>query len=114
MKKVWLVFVLLFIVTAANFTVAGDIFTTYSQLEEEAKSVVQNLNDFQEFVQYFSIETGSGIGGWIYFCKSNPPLQNQQNGKFFQGIIYKTKNNGFKLVFLDRTPEIVITSKEFK
>jgi PBP1b-binding outer membrane lipoprotein LpoB len=115
MKK--LVTVVILLVVAL---VVGGCSSHQSSSKEEAKFVIQNLPDFQEFVQYLSVETTSNIDPYptkptVY--QSAPLLQFQEGqGKgCVHEVIYKTKSGSFKLVLLkdDRPPKITAT-KEFK
>jgi len=111
MKKVSLFVVLLFVVAIVACA------NTQSSSIEEAKYTVEHQSDFQEIIQYFSVEA---VGlppipanpPRIY--KSDPEFVKQYTN-FIHEIIYKTKSGSFKLVLLndDKPPKIVAT-KEIK
>lgn len=86
--------------------------------EAEAKYFVEHLDDFQQFVQYFSVESKGNILSWapdppnVY--KSEPALKDEGKN-FVHEIIYKTKNGSFKFVVLnDDRPSKVIATVEFR
>lgn len=81
---------------------------------EEARYVVQQMPDFKELIQYFSVRSGRCIGvplapPWIEY--SDPKMEKNW---FVHAVIYKTKNNTFKLILLDDSrPPKIVTMKEF-
>lgn len=108
MKKLRLILVVLFIFFAA---------CSNRQLSSinEAKYIIEHSADFQEFVQYLSVESIGILSADPSIYKAEPSFGNQKNKEFVHVIIYKTKSNSFKLVLLnDNRPPEVIAIKEFQ
>lgn len=87
--------------------------------KDEAKFVVQNLPDFQEFVQYLSVKTAGNINpapSAPTVHQSDPPMQFQKDDvSCVHEIIYKTKSGSFKLLLLnDNRPPKITSMKEFR
>jgi hypothetical protein len=106
MRKISIVLMLLAVVIITGCA------NSQSSSKEEAKYAVERLPDFQELVQYFSVESAGFLlpatKPEIY--QSDPKIADRYT-IFIHEIIYKTKTGGFKLVLLDdgRPPSIVVT-----
>ena len=111
MKKIQIIIALSFMVM---FTACGTNIQKSSM--EEARYSIERLPDFQKLIQYFSVE--SNCFPWapattptVY--QSDPELAKERTA-FIHGIIYKTKDENFKLVLLnDSRPPKIVATKDF-
>lgn len=108
MKKTKLI---LAILIALSFTACSNGQRTSAP---EAKYLVEHLPDFQELVQYASVQIIGIFPGRPTIYESDPVL-GDKGAKFIHQIIYRTKSGSFKLLFInDQRPPVIIATKEFK
>lgn len=106
MKKLSFLIVLFFIsltISCSNYQ---------SSPKESALYVVEHIEDFQEIIQYVAINSYGFLPILLdpYVAK-NTEIKKGNGIQFVHQIVYKTKDGGYKLIFLsdDSPPKIVLT-----
>ncbi len=82
--------------------------------KEEAIFLIEHQSDFKEIVQYLSFEA-TGIAPMCLSVKKTSPALNYKSTVFVHEVIYKTKDDSFKMVLIsDTRPAKIVVTKEFK
>jgi hypothetical protein len=108
--------VLFFVLSLALLFFYGCSKNPQASSKEEASFVIQHLPDFQEQIQYFSVESSGFIFiGFPNILQSEPDLKSNRDDRLVHVFIYRTKASSFKLIFMnDERPPKILQSREFK